>query len=114
MQATSALDSKSERIVQAALDNVMRGMLEHTELLLLTCAMECLCAWAFAFGVLGFENAGRTTIVVAHRLSTIRNADQIVVLERGQIKEQGTHTELIKKNGIYAQLAALSSLERED
>ena len=44
---------------------------------------------------------GRTTIVIAHRLSTISNSDNIVVLHKGQLKEQGTHTELMKKKGAY-------------
>ena len=47
---------------------------------------------------------GRTTIVVAHRLSTIKNANRIVVIGNGKIKEEGTHDELIKQNGIYATL----------
>jgi subfamily B ATP-binding cassette protein MsbA len=48
--------------------------------------------------------AGRTTLVIAHRLSTIEHADRIVVLEHGQIVESGPHVELIKKDGLYANL----------
>jgi subfamily B ATP-binding cassette protein MsbA len=48
--------------------------------------------------------AGRTTLVIAHRLSTIEHADRIVVLEHGQIVENGSHEDLIKKNGLYANL----------
>jgi ATP-binding cassette subfamily B protein len=48
--------------------------------------------------------AGRTSIVIAHRLSTILAADLILVMDRGQIKERGTHEELIAFNGLYAQL----------
>ena len=47
---------------------------------------------------------GRTSFVVAHRLSTIRTADVILVMERGKILEQGTHEALLKKNGAYAAL----------
>ncbi len=47
---------------------------------------------------------GRTTLVIAHRLSTIEKADRIVVLQKGQIVEMGTHRELLEKNGVYAQL----------
>jgi ATP-binding cassette subfamily B multidrug efflux pump len=47
---------------------------------------------------------GRTAVVIAHRLSTIRNANQILVMDKGEIKERGKHEELLKKNGLYAQL----------
>lgn len=47
---------------------------------------------------------GHTVVVVAHRLSTIENADKIIVLDHGQIVEQGTHKELLKKSGLYAHL----------
>jgi len=47
---------------------------------------------------------GRTVFVIAHRLSTVRDADNIFVLDRGQIVEQGTHSYLLKNNGLYAQL----------
>ncbi|MAW14658.1 MAG: ATP-binding cassette domain-containing protein [SAR116 cluster bacterium] len=48
---------------------------------------------------------GRTTLVIAHRLATVRNADRILVLEHGQLVEEGTHQELMERNGLYAKLA---------
>lgn len=68
-EATASLDSKSEREVQLALDNLMKG---------------------------------RTTIVVAHRLSTVENADNIIVVDEGEVVEQGNHAELLEKDGRYA------------
>ncbi|HEX6385146.1 MAG TPA: ABC transporter ATP-binding protein [Anaerolineae bacterium] len=56
---------------------------------------------------------GRTTIVIAHRLSTVRNADRIFVLENGRLREQGRHQELVDRNGIYAALWRVQTGERE-
>lgn len=57
---------------------------------------------------------GRTTIVIAHRLSTVVHADRIVVLEAGQVVESGTHAELLRKNGVYAEMWARQAAEREE
>jgi ATP-binding cassette subfamily B protein len=52
---------------------------------------------------------GRTTIVIAHRLSTVRHADRIVVLDQGSIVEDGSHETLVQQNGIYAKLWAVQT-----
>ena len=74
-EATSSLDAESERLVQGALANLMRG---------------------------------RTTLVIAHRLTTVRDADRIVVLEGGEVREEGRHEELLRQpNGLYSRLHEL-------
>ena len=73
-EATSALDSQSEVLVQASLENLMKG---------------------------------RTTFVIAHRLSTVVHADKILVLNDGQIVESGTHQELLKNGGLYQKLCQM-------
>ena len=54
---------------------------------------------------------GRTTLIIAHRLSTIRSADRILVIQDGVIAEQGSHQELLAKNGVYATLYRTQNLE---
>ena len=56
---------------------------------------------------------GRTTLIIAHRLSTVRNADRIFVLEHGRLKEQGRHEALLAQNGIYAGLWKVQTGERQ-
>ena len=70
-EATSNVDTRTEELVQGAMDRLMEG---------------------------------RTSFIIAHRLSTIRNADKILVLKDGDIIESGTHNELMKRNGFYAEL----------
>ncbi len=78
-EATSSLDSESERLVQEALETLM---------------------------------AGRTTFVIAHRLSTVRKADRIVVLDLGRVIEEGTHFELMAAGGLYKQLYEIQFREK--
>jgi len=74
-EATSSLDAESERLVQGALANLMRG---------------------------------RTTLVIAHRLTTVRDADRIVVLEGGEVREEGRHEDLLRQTGgLYSRLHEL-------
>jgi len=73
-EATSSLDAESERLVQAALEQLMQA---------------------------------RTTLIIAHRLATVRKVDQILVMDRGRIVANGRHDELVAEHGLYARLAAL-------
>ena len=57
---------------------------------------------------------GRTTIVIAHRLSTVVKANQIVVLDGGRVAERGTHAELLRRGGLYAEMWARQAAEREE
>jgi len=77
-EATSQLDTEAERIVQEALDRLIKG---------------------------------RTVFVVAHRLSTVRNADRIVVIDKGAVVEQGTHEELLAKGGLYKRLCSMQEIQ---
>jgi ATP-binding cassette subfamily B protein len=65
-------------------------------------------------GTLQAIEQGRTTIVIAHRLSTVVHADEIVVLEAGEVKERGTHAELLRQNGLYAEMWNRQAQERAD
>ena len=58
--------------------------------------------------------AGRTTVVIAHRLSSIRNADVIMALDQGQLVERGTHDQLMEKNGLYYRLVTSQEREQEN
>jgi ABC-type multidrug transport system fused ATPase/permease subunit len=80
-EATASVDSETERLIQSALDHLMKN---------------------------------RTSFVIAHRLSTIQNADVIYVLDGGKVIEQGTHNELLARNGKYAELCKKSFLPEKE
>ena len=93
--------------------SIARAMLKDAPILLLDEATAALDADSEqqVQAALARLQAGRTTLVVAHRLSTIRDADQILVMDGGGIVERGTHDELLAMKGLYARLVSLQSLE---
>jgi ATP-binding cassette, subfamily B, bacterial len=91
---------------------IARAILRNAPVLLLDEATSALDAESEAAVQAALANAmtGRTTLVIAHRLATVRDADHILVFEAGQIVEHGTHAQLIAANGLYARLVTLQNL----
>ena len=91
---------------------IARAMLKNPPLLLLDEATSALDAESERMVQAALQSAmrDRTTLVIAHRLATVQKADRIVVLDQGRIVEQGTHTTLLARSGVYARLAGLQLL----
>ena len=92
---------------------IARAMLKNPPLLLLDEATSALDAESERMVQAALESAmqNRTTLVIAHRLATVQQADRIIVLDHGRIVEQGTHDSLVAANGVYARLAALQFMD---
>jgi ATP-binding cassette subfamily B protein len=93
--------------------SIARALLADRPILLLDEATSSLDAESERQVALALESLarGRTTLVIAHRLATVRNADRIIVLERGRIHATGTHHALLRENGLYAHLARLQFMD---
>ncbi len=93
--------------------SIARAVLKNPPIMILDEATSALDTESEKFVQIALENMmqNRTSIVIAHRLSTIQKADSIVVMQKGQIVEQGTHTELLAKDGAYAKLVMMQSFE---
>ncbi len=92
---------------------IARAFLKDSPILLLDEATSALDTESEAQVQAALERlmAGRTTLMIAHRLSTVKSADRIYVIDKGRVVESGTHTALVKKGGLYARLARSQSLE---
>jgi len=92
---------------------IARAILKNPPLLLLDEATSALDAESerMVQAALTMAMRDRTTLVIAHRLATVQQADRIVVLDHGRIVEQGRHDELLATNGVYARLAALQFMD---
>jgi ATP-binding cassette, subfamily B, bacterial MsbA len=93
--------------------SIARAVLKNPPIMILDEATSALDTESEKFVQVALENMmqNRTSIVIAHRLSTIQKADKIVVMQKGEIVEQGTHDELLAKNGTYSKLVMMQSFE---